>query len=134
MMPRRQGFTMIEMIVVIVILGVLAAVAMPRFLDVGTNARTAAMQGVVGAAASAMTVNYAGCSLTGHVVGTQCKKVDNCDDVGSLLVGGMPTGYTATGLPIDGSDATVANGDEDDCTITGPNSATGTFKGIAAGN
>ncbi|MEK8027765.1 type II secretion system protein [Pseudaquabacterium rugosum] len=134
MMPRRQGFTMIEMIVVIVILGVLAAVAMPRFLDVGTNARSAAMQGVVGAAASAMTVNYAGCSLTGHLTGTQCRQISNCNQIGTLLVGGLPTGYTPTALPIDGSDATVANGDEDDCTITGPDSVTGTFKGIAAGN
>ena len=45
---KNKGFTLIELIMVIVILGILAVVAIPRFANLSTNANASAEQGVVG--------------------------------------------------------------------------------------
>ncbi len=48
MQMKNKGFTLIELIMVIVILGILAAVAIPRFQDLAGDANASAEQGVVG--------------------------------------------------------------------------------------
>ncbi|EKE67726.1 type II secretion system protein [Gallaecimonas xiamenensis] len=53
-MKRQQGFSLIELVIVIVILGLLAAVALPRFLDVTDDAQDATVEGVAGGFASAV--------------------------------------------------------------------------------
>lgn len=56
---RTQGFTMIELVVVIVLLGLLAAVALPKFADLASEGRTAALQGTRGGFASAVQIAHA---------------------------------------------------------------------------
>ncbi|WP_341502862.1 type II secretion system protein [Gallaecimonas sp. GXIMD4217] len=65
-MKRAQGFSLIELVIVIVILGLLAATALPRFLNVTEDAEDATVEGVAGGFAAAVGLVRAAWELDGR--------------------------------------------------------------------
>ncbi len=116
MNAKQTGFTLIELVIVIVVLGILAVVAVPKYIDIVGDARSAATDGVAGNLASASAVNFA--IRSGFA--TKGVSVGNCTDVGSALAGGTPSGYTITSTG-------VTNGATATCTLTGGGSTTANF-------
>jgi MSHA pilin protein MshA len=122
-MNHSRGFTLIELITVIAILGALAVIALPRFINLQDEAQQAAVAGVAGSLGAGAAINLAA-RLAGD---SAALSVANCTDVPTTLAEGtLPTGYSVASQALGGTLGATAT-----CVLTGPGPFTANFTGYA---
>lgn len=106
----QSGFTLIELVMVIVVLGVLSAIAIPKYVDFKNDAANAATKGVAGALASASAILYA----ANKVKPTTDIENNTCSSIKNQLTTVPAINFTVTG---DTAECTVANTEGDTSVI-----------------
>ena len=126
-MNTQKGFTLIELIMLIVLIGILSAIIIPRFINMAQKAINATASGTAGALESGVASNY-----TFRNSGQGGIPIVNCTDAALTMEGGIPANCTIINLPISSSA-------QNNCTVICTNGSTGaerligtaTFRGIA---
>ncbi|RJP35205.1 MAG: prepilin-type N-terminal cleavage/methylation domain-containing protein [Candidatus Omnitrophota bacterium] len=96
---NESGFTFIEIIVVIVIIGIIAAIAVPKFVNLTGDAKKAAADGTIGAINSACSIAFAKHRASGTDTddGTW---IINAEKLATWLDGGYPEGVSGSGTTV----------------------------------
>lgn len=113
-MKSQSGFTLIELVIVIVLLGVLAAIAVPRFINLQDDAQVAQRNATAAAISSAMNINYAACAINNFVTTGDCAAVTACN---AASVGAVMHGFVAATWTIAGTAPPAGNGSVGSCTL-----------------
>ncbi len=122
-MQKQQGFTLIELVVVIIILGILAVVAAPKFINLQSDARASTLQGLKGAIEGANSMVFSKAALLGHerdatysldVLGDTDGSTGTADDV-QLVFGYMAASEAALNA---GAEISIAAGTSPTASVT----------------
>ncbi|NVK26234.1 MAG: prepilin-type N-terminal cleavage/methylation domain-containing protein [Gammaproteobacteria bacterium] len=106
---NQQGFTLIELIIVIVILGILAVTASPKFLDIQTDARSSTVDGLEASLKGAVNIAYSKALIQG-VKGTPTTPESTTGTSVIAMVYGYPDASAISDV-IDDSDWQIIEGD-----------------------